>query len=83
MKIVYVKLINFEAISKAMGLKEFTFSFDKIDKPIIQIYGKNHCGKTVLMQLLHPFSSINLNGDERSDLALIIPGEVGIKNGEK
>jgi DNA repair exonuclease SbcCD ATPase subunit len=80
MKIVYVKLINFEAISKAMGLKEFTFSFDKIDKPIIQIYGKNHCGKTVLMQLLHPFSSINLNGDERSDLALIIPGEVGIKN---
>ena len=80
MKIVYVKLINFEAISKAMGLKEFTFSFDKIDKPIIQIYGKNHCGKTVLMQLLHPFSGINLNGDERSDLALIIPGEVGIKN---
>ena len=29
---------------------------------------------------MHPFSSINLNGDERSDLSLIIPKEVGIKN---
>ena len=80
MKIVYIKLINFIGVNAAMGVREVEFSFDKIDKPIIQIYGKNRCGKTVLIQQLHPFSSINLNGDERSDLPLIIPKEIGIKN---
>lgn len=80
MRIIYIKLINFVGINAAMGLKEIEFSFEKIDKPIIQIYGKNRCGKTVLIQQLHPFSSINLNGDERSDLSLIIPKEVGVKN---
>lgn len=80
MKIIYIKLTNFIGVHAAMGLKEVEFSFDNIDKPIIQIYGKNRCGKTVLIQQLHPFSSINLNGDERSDLSLILPQEVGIKN---
>ena len=80
MRIIYIKLVNFVGVNAAMGLREVEFSFDKIDKPIIQIYGKNRCGKTVLIQQLHPFSSINLNGDERSDLSLIIPKEVGIKN---
>ena len=80
MKIVYIKLINFIGVNAAMGVREVSFSFDKVDKPIIQIYGKNRCGKTVLIQQLHPFSSINLNGDERSDLPLIIPKETGIKN---
>jgi DNA repair exonuclease SbcCD ATPase subunit len=80
MRIIFIKLINFIGVNAAMGLKEVEFSFDKIDKPIIQIYGKNRCGKTVLIQQLHPFSSINLNGDERSDLPLIIPKETGIKN---
>lgn len=79
MRIVYIRLVNFVGIYAAMGLKEISFSFDKIDKPIIQIYGRNRCGKTVLIQQLHPFSSINLNGDERSDLNLILPGENGIK----
>ena len=80
MKIVYIRLENFIGVNAAMGVREVEFSFDKVDKPIIQIYGKNRCGKTVLIQQLHPFSSINLNGDERSDLPLIIQGEVGIKN---
>ena len=80
MRITYVKLTNFIGVHAAMGLKEVEFSFENIDKPIIQIYGQNRCGKTVLIQQLHPFSSINLNGDERADLALIIPKEVGIKN---
>lgn len=80
MKIIYIKLVNFIGVNAAMGLKELELSFDKIDKPIIQIYGRNRCGKTVLIQQLHPFSSINLNGDERSDLSLILTGEVGIKN---
>lgn len=80
MKIIYIKLTNFIGVHAAMGLKEVEFSFDQIDKPIIQIYGQNRCGKTVLIQQLHPFSSINLNGDERADLSLIIPKEVGIKN---
>ena len=80
MKIVYIKLVNFIGVNAAMGLTEIEESFDKIDKPIIQIYGRNRCGKTVLIQQLHPFSSINLNGDERSDLSLILPGETGIKN---
>jgi predicted AAA+ superfamily ATPase len=75
MKIIYIKLTNFIGVHAAMGLKEVEFSFDNIDKPIIQIYGKNRCGKTVLIQQLHPFSSINLNGDERSDLSLILPQE--------
>ena len=80
MRIIYIKLINFIGVHAAMGLKEVEFSFGDVDKPIIQIYGRNRCGKTVLIQQLHPFSSIDLNGDERSDLSLIIPGEVGIKN---
>lgn len=80
MKIIYIRLVNFIGVHAAMGLKEVEFSFDQVDKPIIQIYGKNRCGKTVLIQQLHPFSHINLNGDDRADLALIIPKEVGIKN---
>ena len=80
MKIVYIKLINFIGVNAAMGVREVSFSFENVDKPIIQIYGKNRCGKTVLIQQLHPFSSINLNGDERSDLPLILPKETGIKN---
>lgn len=80
MKIIYIKLENFVGVHAAMGKKSLELSFDKIDKPIIQIYGKNRCGKTVLMHELHPFSSINLNGDERSDLSLILSGETGLKN---
>lgn len=80
MRIVYIKLVNFIGVHAAMGLKEVEFSFGDVDKPIIQIYGRNRCGKTVLIHQLHPFSNIDLNGDERSDLSLIIPGEVGLKN---
>ena len=79
MKILHIKLVNFVGVLAAMGLHEIEFTFGNIDKPIIQLYGKNRCGKTVLIQQLHPFSSINLSGDERSDLNLIIPGENGIK----
>lgn len=79
MKITYIKLTNFVGVYAAMGLHEVEFDFTDIDKPIIQIYGKNRCGKTVLIQQLHPFSTINLNGDERADLSLIIPNKVGMK----
>ena len=80
MRITYIKLVNFIGVDRAMGLRSFEFSFTDITKRIIQIYGPNRCGKTVLLQQLHPFSSINLNGDERSDLSLILPNEIGIKN---
>lgn len=80
MRIVYIKLVNFADVYAASGKRELEFDFSKIDKPIIQIYGKNGCGKTVLIQKLHPFSSINLNGDERNDSPLILKGETGIKN---
>lgn len=79
MKILYIKLVNFIGVQAAMGVRSIYFDFAKIDKPIIQIYGKNRCGKTVLLQQLHPYSSINLSGDERSDLSLVIPQETGIK----
>jgi hypothetical protein len=79
MKIVKIRLTNFVGVYAAMGLHDICLEFDKVDKPIIQIYGRNRCGKTVLLQQLHPFSSINLNGDERSDLSLILKGETGIK----
>ena len=71
---------NFIGVYAAMKRKSIELSFDNIDKPIIQIYGPNRSGKSVLEQQLHPFSNINLNGDERNDLPLIIKGEVGIKN---
>ena len=80
MKIVYIKLVNFADVYAAMGKHEVEFHFDGIDKPIIQIYGRNRCGKTVLIQKLHPFSSINLTGDERSDTPQILKGETGLKN---
>ena len=79
MKILYIKLENFIGVQAAMGVRSVYFDFAKIEKPIIQIYGKNRCGKTVLLQQLHPYSSINLSGDERSDLSLIIPKETGLK----
>ena len=79
MRIVYLKLVNFIGVKAATGLNEIEFQYDKIKQPIIQLYGKNRCGKTVMIQQHHPFSSINLTGDERSDLSLIIPGEVGYK----
>jgi len=80
MKIVYLRLVNFIGVKAATGLNEISFSYDKIKQPIIQLYGKNRCGKTVMIQQHHPFSSINLNGDERADLSLIIPNEIGYKN---
>ena len=79
MKIIYIRLVNFVGIKAAMGLNDISFSFDKINKPIIQLFGKNRCGKTVLIQQLNPYSSINLNGEERNDLSLIISGEDGLK----
>lgn len=80
MKIVYLKLVNFIGVKAATGLNEIEFSYDNITQPIIQLYGRNRCGKTVMIQQHHPFSSINLTGDERNDLDLILPGENGLKN---
>lgn len=79
MKILNIRLINFASIFACRNLKEVYYDFDTDDKTILQIVGPNRSGKTVLIQQLHPFSSINLSGDERSDLQLIIPGETGIK----
>ena len=79
MKIVYLKLVNFIGVKAATGLNEIEFKYEQMKQPIIQIYGKNRCGKTVMIQQHHPFSSINLTGDERGDLSLIIPGEIGCK----
>ena len=80
MKVLYIKLVNFIGIHAARGLTEVEYDFSKINKPIIQLFGPNRSGKTVLIQQLHPFSSINLNGDDRSDLSLILPHETGVKN---
>ena len=79
MRIVYLKLVNFIGVKAATGLNEIELKYDQVKQPIIQIYGKNRCGKTVMLQQHHPFSSINLTGDERSDLSLIIPNEIGYK----
>ena len=79
MKIKSIRLINFSSIYACRNLKEVYYEFDNTDKTINQICGPNRSGKTVLIQQLHPFSSINLSGDERSDLQLIIPGETGVK----
>ena len=79
MKIKSIRLINFSSIYACRNLKEVYYEFDTTDKTINQICGPNRSGKTVLIQQLHPFSSINLSGDERSDLQLILPGETGVK----
>ena len=79
MRILSIRLVNFVGVFAAMGLRDVSFDFSHVTKQIIQLYGKNRCGKTVLLQQLHPFSSINLNGDERSDLQLIILNEDGMK----
>jgi DNA repair exonuclease SbcCD ATPase subunit len=80
MRIQYLKLVNFIGVKAATGLNEIEFQYDRIKQPIIQLYGRNRCGKTVMIQQHHPFSSINLTGDERNDLSLIIPNEIGLKN---
>lgn len=80
MRILHIRLVNFIGVYAAMGLKEIELDFSRNEKPIIQLYGKNRCGKTVMIQQMHPYSTINLSGDERSDLPLILKGEVGLKN---
>lgn len=79
MRIKSIRLINFNSIYACRNLKEVYYDFNNTDKTINQICGPNRSGKTVLIQQLHPFSSINLSGDERSDLQLIIPEETGVK----
>lgn len=79
MKITDIELINFKGVAVAMQLTYFHISFADIKEAFIQINAPNGCGKSVLLSQLHPFSSLNLNGDDRSDLGLIIPGETGIK----
>lgn len=80
MRILYIKLTNFIGIDAAMGLEEFELRFEDINKSIIQIYGKNKSGKTVIIRELHPFSSIDLSGDDRNDLSLIMKDKVGSKH---
>ncbi len=80
MKLIYIKLVNFIGVKAAMGLNEIELKYDHIAQPIIQLFGKNRCGKTVMIQQHHPFSSINLTGDERNDLDLILPNEIGYKH---
>lgn len=79
MKILNIKLINFASIMACRHRKEVSYDFTDNTKTIYQICGPNRSGKTVLLQQLHPFSSINLSGDERSDMQLILPKEIGIK----
>ena len=80
MKILYIKLINFIGIKAAMDLEEFELKFENIYKNIIQIYGPNKSGKTVILRELHPFSSVDLIDCSRNDLSLIIKGKVGSKH---
>lgn len=80
MKILHIRLINFTGIKAAMGLTTLELDFANIDKPIIQIYARNRCGKSVLISNLNPFSSINYDGDERNELPSIVKGEPGEKN---
>jgi len=79
-KILYIKLINFIGIKAAMDLEEFELKFENIYKNIIQIYGPNKSGKTVILRELHPFSSVDLIDCSRNDLSLIIKGKVGSKH---
>lgn len=62
-----------------MGINTFEMDFSEINEKVIQIYGANRCGKTVLIHQLHPYSSININGDDRNDINLILAGETGVK----
>lgn len=80
MRILHIKLVNFNSIKAAMGLTCLELDFASIDKPIIQLYARNRCGKSVLLSNLNPFSSINYDGDERNELPSIIKGETGLKN---
>lgn len=80
MKILHIRLVNFSSIKAAMGLNCLELDFSDIDKPIIQLYARNRCGKSVLLSNLNPFSSINYDGDERNDLPSILRGEPGEKN---
>ena len=80
MKILHIRLVNFSSIKAAMGLNCLELDFSDIDKPIIQLYARNRCGKSVLLSNLNPFSSINYDGDERNDLPSILRGEAGEKN---
>ena len=78
MKILKLRLENFEAVKYCMNASELELDFTKMENKICLFIGPNGSGKTTVLSLLNPFATLG-NLDVRDGYNLIIPG----KNGKK
>lgn len=78
MKILKVRLKNFKSIDICMNCKEIEIDFTKMKTKICLFIGPNGSGKTSVLSLITPFSSLG-NLDVRDSSPLIIEGKEGYK----
>lgn len=78
MKILSIKLENFNMIKNAMNTNSLFIDFSESINKICLIIGPNGSGKTTLLSMLHPFADLG-NLDIRNGTNLIISGKDGYK----
>lgn len=78
MKIVKMILENFEAVKYCLNTSYLELDLDKCENNICLLIGPNGSGKTTILSLLTPFSTVG-NLDVRDGYHLIIPHKEGKK----
>lgn len=78
MKILSIKLENFNMIKNAMNTNSLFIDFSDSINKICLIIWPNGSGKTTLLSMLHPFADLG-NLDIRNGTNLIISGKDGYK----
>ena len=78
MKINYLRIKNFKAISAALNKKSLEIDFTKMNTKILLLLGDNGTCKTFLLSLMHPFAHLG-NVDVRNDDDIILDDVDGEK----
>lgn len=78
MKIIKLRLENFEAIKHCMHTDQIEIDFSKQENKICLLIGPNGSGKTTILSLLNPFATLG-NLDVRDGYHLVIPHKNGLK----
>ena len=78
LKINYLRIKNFKAISAALNKKSLEIDFTKMNTKILLLLGDNGTCKTFLLSLMHPFAHLG-NVDVRNDDDIILDDVDGEK----
>ena len=86
MKILYMRLKNFKAITAALGNKEIEIDFTKMKNKVLLLLGDNGTCKTFILSNMHPFAHLG-NVDIRNSSDIILDNvdgekEIHFKHGE-